>query len=195
MTTATTHTEHHPSDKVYFGFWLYLMTDLIVFSVLFATFVVLRDNTFGGPSGRELFDLPMVLIETMLLLISSFTCGMAVLAARRGRKLQSLAWLVATTALGFGFLGLELSEFGHLIAEGHTWQSSAFLSAFFTLVGTHGIHISAGLLWLLVLIGYIATRGVTASAMRKLILLSLFWHFLDVVWIFIFTIVYLMGVI
>ena len=185
---------YHPNDKVYFGFWLYLMTDLIVFSVAFTTFAVLRTSTHGGPTGAELFDLPFVLIETMLLLVSSFTCGMAILAARRLHKNQALAWLIATALLGLGFLGMELSEFGHLIAEGYDWQRSAFLSAFFTLVGTHGVHITVGLLWLGIMIAYVAARGITASAMRKLILLSVFWHFLDIVWIFIFTVVYLMGV-
>ena len=136
---------YHPNDKVYFGFWLYLMTDLIVFSVAFTTFAVLRTSTHGGPTGAELFDLPFVLIETMLLLVSSFTCGMAILAARRLHKNQALAWLIATALLGLGFLGMELSEFGHLIAEGYDWQRSAFLSAFFTLVGTHGVHITVGL--------------------------------------------------
>jgi cytochrome o ubiquinol oxidase subunit 3 len=196
MAHPTTATEHHGlSDKVYFGFWIYIMTDLIVFAVLFTTFAVLRDSTFGGPSGKEIFDMPFVLTETMLLLISSFTSGLAMLAVRRQNKKQALLWLSLTFALGLSFLGMELYEFNHLVSEGFTWQHSAFLSAFFTLVGTHGLHITGGLLWLAILLAFIAKRGITDSAVRKLTLFSIFWHFLDVVWIFIFTIVYLMGVV
>jgi cytochrome o ubiquinol oxidase subunit 3 len=195
MTAETAVSPHHPlTDKVHFGFWLYLMTDLLVFSVLFASFMVLRDATHGGPSGAELFDLNFVLVETMVLLVSSFTCGLGMLAARRQRTAQTFLWFGLTFILGLTFLGMELYEFGHLLAEGHSWQSSAFLSAFFTLVGTHGIHIFAGLLWFAILFVYVAKRGLTESAIRKFIWLSIFWHFLDIVWIFLFTIVYLMGV-
>jgi cytochrome o ubiquinol oxidase subunit 3 len=187
---------HHRglSDKVYFGFWLYLMTDLIVFSVLFASFAVLRNNNFGGVSGKDIFDMPFVLTETLILLTSSFVCGLGMLAVHKNHRRQALAWFSTTFLLGATFLAMEMYEFNHLITEGHTWQSSAFLSAYFTLVGTHGLHIAVGLLWFAILLGYIAKRGLNDSAIRKLTWLSLFWHFLDVVWIFIFTVVYLMGV-
>jgi cytochrome o ubiquinol oxidase subunit 3 len=198
MTELSTAKSEHTkglADKVYFGFWVYLMTDLIVFAVLFATFAVLRNSTFNGPSGADIFDMPIVLTETMLLLTSSFLCGLGMLALHKKDKIQSLVWFVATFLLGLGFLAMELYEFNHLISEGHTWQSSAFLSSYFTLVGTHGLHIAVGLLWFGIMIGYILKKGLNDSAVRKMTWLSLFWHFLDVVWIFIFTVVYLMGVI
>jgi cytochrome o ubiquinol oxidase subunit 3 len=186
--------EHKSDDKVVFGFWIYLMTDLIMFAVLFAAFAVFRGSTFGGASGKELFNMPYVLTETFLLLISSFTCGLGTVAMYQKHKNQVLLWFVITFLLGLSFLGMEISEFGHLISEGETFQKSAFLSSYFTLVGTHGLHITAGLLWLGILLIYTATRGLTENVIRKFTLLSLFWHFLDIVWIFIFTIVYLMGV-
>lgn len=175
------------------GFWIYLMTDLLMFSVLFATYAVLKNATFGGPSGRELFDLPYALIETMLLLISSFTCGVGMLFARRNDKTKTLAFFGITFLLGLSFIGMELNEFSNLAHEGNTPQRSAFLSSFFTLVGTHGLHITSGLIWLAILLIYILRKGLTESAVRKLTLLSLFWHFLDIVWIFIFTVVYLFA--
>lgn len=181
------------NDRVAFGFWVYLMTDLLMFAVLFATFAVLRDSTYGGPSGRELFSLPFVLIETFILLTSSFTAGIGMLAARLGNKNQVLAWFGITFLLGLSFLGMELYEFAEFIHEGHTWQASASLSAFFTLVGTHGLHITSGLLWMATTMIFIWKRGLNEHMVRKLGLLSLFWHFLDIVWIFIFTIVYLMA--
>ncbi len=194
MTQTATLEHSGVPDKVFFGFWLYLMTDLIVFAVFFTTFMVLRDGTFGGPAGKDIFDMPFVLTETIILLVSSFVCGLAMLASRRQARTQALLWLGTTFALGATFLGMELYEFYHLVTEGFGWQRSAFLSSYFGLVGTHGIHISVGLLWLAVLIVFIAKRGLSDSALRKLTLFSLFWHFLDIVWIFIFTIVYLMGV-
>jgi cytochrome o ubiquinol oxidase subunit 3 len=187
--------EKEQTDVKYLGFWIYLMTDCILFASLFATYVVLRENTFGGPGGGELFDLPFVLVETLILLTSSFVCGLAVLAARAGKKAQVIGWLVATFVLGAAFLTLELSEFSKLVSEGHGWQASAFLSAFFTLVGTHGAHILIGLLWLGVMLWQIAKLGFTPGTTRRLTLFSLFWHFLDVIWICIFTVVYLMGVV
>lgn len=186
--------EAHDNSKTLLGFWLYLMTDLVLFASLFATYAVLYKNTAGGPSGAEIFDLPFVLIETLLLLTSSFTCGLMLLAARRQDTARIVRWMAVTGLLGVAFVGMELYEFNHLIHEGFTWQTSAFLSAFFTLVGTHGLHICIGLLWLAVLLVRIVRGGFTAHIGRKLQLFSLFWHFLDIVWIFIFTVVYLMGV-
>ncbi|HSX29063.1 MAG TPA: cytochrome o ubiquinol oxidase subunit III [Candidatus Saccharimonadales bacterium] len=194
-TNVQQHEDHEAAalDKVTFGFWVYLMTDLLMFSVLFATFAVLRNNVYGGPALHELFSLPQALAETLILLTSSFTAGIGMLAARRGSKRQVLVWFGITFLLGLAFLGLELREFAEFIQEGHTWRSSASLSSFFTLVGTHGLHITFGLLWMAVTLGFIWKRGLSARMVGKLTLLSLFWHFLDIVWIFIFTVVYLMA--
>lgn len=180
--------------KTALGFWVYIMTDCVLFASLFAVFAVLRNNTFGGPSGRELFDLHSVLAETLILLTSSFTCGLAILAAQRRNRQQVLLWFGVTFLLGLAFLGIELNEFHHLVATGNSWRRSGFLSSFFTLVATHGAHITAGLIWILTMMAQVAQRGLTRHTVRRLTLLSLFWHFLDIVWIFIFTIVYLMGV-
>lgn len=188
------HAMNHSSQNQFFGFWLYLMSDVVLFSALFATFAVLRGSTYGALSGKELFDLPFVLKETLVLLTSSFTMGLAVLASQRGRRWLTLLSLLATLGLGFTFLSFELSEFSRFIASGAGPQASAFLSSFFTLVGTHGLHVLAGTIWMLVVILHLLIRGLTPSTTRKLVYLSLFWHFLDVVWIFIFTLVYLMGV-
>lgn len=180
-------------SKTVFGFWVYLMTDCVLFASLFATFAVLRSNTFGGPPGSELFSLPYVLAETLILLTSSFTCGLAMLAAHRKDKDQVLLWFGLTFALGLAFLGMEVTEFTKLAHEGNSWQRSGFLSSFFTLVGTHGLHITAGLVWMGALVSQIYKKGLGGSSMKRLTMLSLFWHFLDVVWIFIFTIVYMIG--
>jgi len=182
------------ADRHAFGFWVYLMTDIIIFGVLFAVYMVLRANTFGGPSSSDLFSLPTALTNTLVLLTSSFTCGLATLAARRGKVNQTIAWLVATFVLGATFLTLELAEFSRFIAIGASWQRSAFLSGFFTLVGTHGLHITIGLLWIVVAIVQLKLKGLTPSVVSKLDRFTLFWHFLDIVWIFIFTTVYLMGI-
>lgn len=195
---SRSNTEAHEAfetDKTVLGFWVYIMTDCVLFASLFATFVVLRNNTFGGPSGAELFSLPFVLTETLILLTSSFACGLALLAAKAGNKRLSLSWLAITFLLGVAFLSLELSEFTHLINEGNSWRRSGFLSAFFTLVGTHGLHILTGLVWLSLLVVQILRKGMRHDTLRQLTLFSIFWHFLDVVWIFIFTVVYLMGAI
>lgn len=189
------HNETEDNDKVSFGFWIYLMTDLIMFSVLFACYAVLHNRTFGGPGGSTLFDLQFVLIETFILLTSSFTCGIGMLFARKNDKIKTLIFFSITFLLGLAFLGMELSEFTKLFQEGNGFTRSAFLSSYFTLVGTHGIHIFSGLIWMAIMLVYVAIRGLNKSAVRKLTLLSLFWHFLDIVWIFIFTIVYLLGVI
>ena len=185
--------EEASDDRAGFGFWVYLMTDLLMFAVLFATFSVLRNNTAGGPTDGELFKLPGVLAETLILLTSSFTAGLGMLAARRGHKNQVLTWFGITFLLGIAFLTLELTEFSEFIREGHTATKSASLSSFFTLVGTHGAHITAGLLWMGTTLVFIWKRGLDSRLVRKLSLLSLFWHFLDIVWIFIFTVVYLMS--
>lgn len=191
ITPKETKHELEANDRVQFGFWVYLMTDLLMFAVLFAVYAVLNGNTAGGPDGKELFSLPLALAETLILLTSSFTAGIGMIAARRGNRNQVLVWFGITFALGLAFLGLEIKEFVEFVHEGHTPQSNAFLSSFFTLVGTHGLHITSGLLWMGVTLAFVVARGLTSSMVRKLTLLSLFWHFLDIVWIFIFTIVYL----
>ena len=182
-------------EKVEFGFWIYLMTDCVLFASLFAVYIVQQSATAGGPSNRELFDLPFVLGETILLLLSSFVCGLMMIAAKFGKKNLVLAGLVVTGLLGAGFLAMELYEFSHLINHGNSWERSGFLTAFFTLVGTHGLHILVGLLWLVTMIVRVVRLGLTPRTVRKLTLFSLFWHFLDVIWIFIFTIVYMIGAI
>lgn len=175
------------------GFWVYLMTDCVLFATLFATFAVLRSATAGGPSGADIFDLNFVLVETMLLLTSSFTVGLAVLGAARGYKKQTITWLVLTFLLGAAFLGMELWEFNQLLSNGEGWQQSAFLSSYFVLVGTHGLHIAVGLLWMAVMIFRLLQRNFKETDIRRLSLLGLFWHFLDIIWIFIFSFVYLIG--
>lgn len=186
---------HEATSTKTLGFWIYLMTDCVLFASLFATYIVLRESTYGGPGGQELFEMPFVLTETLVLLTSSFTCGLALLAARRGHVKQAILGLGATFVLGAAFLTLELSEFIKFASEGHTWQGSAFLSAFFTLVGMHGLHIAVGLIWVAVMVAQLLRQGLTAGTLRRLSMFGLFWHFLDIIWIFIFTIVYLMGVI
>lgn len=176
------------------GLWIYLMTDLMLFASLFATYIVLRQNIADGPGGREIFDMPFVLIETLLLLTSSYLCGLAMLTLRAGNKRATLGLLLVTGLLGTAFLGMEIYEFAHLVHEGYDWTRSAFLSAFFTLVGTHGAHILVGLIWLAVVWVRLMRRGITHQNKHHLAQFSLFWHFLDIVWIFVFTVVYLMGV-
>lgn len=181
--------------KTTLGFWVYLMTDCVLFASLFATYAVLRNGTAGGPTDADIFELDFVLIETLLLLTSSLTSGLALVGIRTGSKRMVGLMLAVTFVLGAAFLFMELSEFTKLATEGHSWQASAFLSAFFTLVGTHGLHISVGLLWILALARSLVTRGITNAFHKRLALFSLFWHFLDIIWIFIFTLVYLLGVI
>jgi len=176
-----------------FGFWVYLMTDCVLFASLFATYVVLRNNTYGGAAGHDIFSLPFALSETLILLTSSFSCGLGILAARQNAKKVVLACFALTFLLGLAFLTLEINEFHRLAAKGNSWRRSGFLSAFFTLVGTHGLHITSGLLWMAVLLPRVWRQGLTAINVRRLTCLSLFWHFLDIIWIFIFTLVYLMG--
>jgi len=182
------------AGKTEFGFWVYLMTDCILFASLFATFAVLRDSTFGGPTRPEIFSLSFVLLETMILLTSSFVAGLAVLAARAGQRTWALRWLLLAFLLGAAFVALEIHEFAKLASEDHGWRRSAFLSSFFTLVGTHGLHVTIGLIWAGGLGLTIWKKGLTSLSVKRLTLWAMFWHFLDIVWIFIFTIVYLMGV-
>lgn len=185
---------HHPQQGTLLGFWLYLMSDCLIFAVLFAVYAVLGRSYAAGPSGADLFDLPLVAVNTGLLLFSSITYGMAMIAMQHGRKKQLLQWLGVTGLLGLGFLAIELYEFSHLIHQGAGPQRSAFLSAFFTLVGTHGLHVTFGCLWLVTLMVQVNKVGLTTANKRRLVCLSMFWHFLDVIWIGVFTFVYLMGV-
>lgn len=182
-------------SKTTLGFWMYLMTDCLVFATLFTTYAVLHNNTFGGPSSQKLFDLSIAFTETMILLFSSLTCGLALLSSLKNEKNKVLAWLAVTFLLGASFVGIELTEFTRMVHEGNSWKRSAFLSSFFTLVGTHGLHVSIGLLWMLVMMGQVYWLGVTVDTFRRLVVFNLFWHFLDLVWIFIFSFVYLLGVI
>jgi len=185
--------EHHPENGTLLGFWLYLMSDCFIFSALFATYGVLGRNYAAGPSGADLFDLPMVALNTSLLLLSSITYGFAVLEMQRDRARTMLIWLAVTGLLGAGFIGLELSEFAHMIQDGAGPQRSAFLSSFFTLVGTHGLHVTFGIVWLVTLMFQVGKHGLSQANRRRVMCLSMFWHFLDVVWIGVFTFVYLMG--
>ncbi len=186
---------HHPEgNSTLLGFWFYLMSDCLIFAILFATFGVLGGNYAAGPSPKDLFDLDLVAVNTAMLLFSSITYGFAMLAMYNGLKGQTLAWLAVTGLFGLAFLGIELYEFGHLIHEGATPQRSAFLSSFFTLVGTHGLHVTFGLIWLVVLMVQVTQRGLIPANRRRLMCLSLFWHFLDVIWIGVFSFVYLLGV-
>ena len=186
--------EHHTESSTLLGFWLYLMSDCFIFGCLFVCYGALGHSYAAGPSGADLFDLPVVAINTSLLLFSSITYGFAMLQAQRNSMRGTLVWLAITGLLGAGFLTLELTEFAHLIAEGAGPQRSAFLSSFFTLVGTHGLHVTFGIVWLVTLMFQLAKHGLTAANRRRLMCLSMFWHFLDVVWVGVFTFVYLMGV-
>jgi cytochrome o ubiquinol oxidase subunit 3 len=185
--------EHHPENGTMLGFWLYLMSDCLVFAVLFAMYGVLGGNYAAGPGPKELFELPVVALNTSMLLFSSITYGFAMLEMARNRKSATLIWLAITGLFGAAFVGLELQEFAHLIHEGAGPQRSAFLSSFFTLVGTHGLHVTFGIIWLITLMVQVGKGGLTVENRRRLSCLSLFWHFLDVVWIGVFTFVYLMG--
>ena len=186
--------EHHPENGTMLGFWIYLMSDCLVFAVLFAMYGVLGGSYAAGPSPKDIFELPTVALNTTMLLLSSITYGFAMLEMARSRKNATLLWLAITGLFGVAFVGLELNEFAHLIHEGAGPQRSAFLSSFFTLVGTHGLHVSFGIIWLVTLMVQVSKHGLNAANRRRLSCLSLFWHFLDVVWIGVFTFVYLMGV-
>ncbi len=186
--------EHHPENGTLLGFWLYLMSDCLIFACLFATYAVLGRSYAGGPTGAEIFELPLVAVNTSLLLLSSITYGFAMLEMQRKGLRNTLVWLAITGVLGAGFIGIELYEFSHLIHEGAGPQRSGFLTAFFSLVGTHGLHVSFGIIWLITLMFQLRKHGLTPENNRRLMCLSMFWHFLDVVWIGVFTFVYLMGV-
>ncbi|ANA81832.1 quinol oxidase polypeptide III [Paenibacillus vortex V453] len=195
---AHAHDEHHGHPDMEevrtFGFWIYLMTDVIIFGTLFATYIVLQQNTDGGPGPADLFQMGGIITSTFILLASSYTCGLALLSMHKHNVKGLISWLAVTAGLGAIFIGMEIAEFNHLVHEGATIGTSAFLSAFFTLVGTHGLHVLFGLVWMIALIIQLAKRGITPVTKRKVNVISLFWHFLDVVWIFVFTVVYLMGV-
>jgi cytochrome o ubiquinol oxidase subunit 3 len=187
--------EHHDSgSQTVLGFWLYLMTDCILFATAFASYAVLYRNIATGPAGREIFELPYVAAETAALLLSSLTYGLAMIYGHQGKRQAVLGWLAVTFSFGAVFIGMEVNEFHHLIAEGHGPNVSAFLSAFFGLVGLHGLHVTAGLIWMAVMMFEVARRGLGERTLVRLSCLSLFWHFLDIVWICVFTIVYLKGV-
>ncbi|SDD87268.1 cytochrome bo3 quinol oxidase subunit 3 [Cupriavidus sp. YR651] len=185
--------EHHPQNGTLLGFWLYLMSDCLVFACLFAAYGVLGREYAGGPSGAELFDLPLVALNTTFLLLSSITYGFAMLQMQQNRVAPTQIWLVITGVLGAAFLFVELYEFAHLIHEGAGPQRSAFLTSFFALVSTHGLHVTFGIVWLITLMIQVGKHGLIAANKRRLMCLSMFWHFLDVVWIGVFTFVYLMG--
>jgi len=209
MSTATTHLknkadssafymadehDHAGGESTMLGFWLYIMSDCLIFAVLFATYGVLGGNYAAGPSPKDLFELPLVAVNTSMLLLSSVTYGFAMLAAQRNRAGQTQLWLAITVLFGLCFVGIELFEFSHMIHEGATPMRSAFLSSFFTLVGTHGLHVSIGMIWIVTLMAQVGKYGLIPENRRRLMCLSMFWHFLDVIWIGVFTFVYLMGV-
>jgi cytochrome o ubiquinol oxidase subunit III len=185
--------EHAEGGSTMLGFWIYLMSDCLIFAVLFAIYGVLGRNYAAGPSPRDLFELPLVAVNTSMLLLSSITYGFAMLAMQDGKQGATQLWLALTGLFGLAFIGIELHEFREFIEQGATPQRSAFLSAFFTLVGTHGLHVSFGLIWLVTLMVQVGKLGLIEANRRRLMCLSLFWHFLDVIWIGVFTFVYLLG--
>jgi cytochrome o ubiquinol oxidase subunit 3 len=194
------HTAEHVAGElaakriiVGYGFWIFLLSDIIMFSAFFATYAVLVGATAGGPSGRELFNLPNVGVETACLLLSSFTCGLASIGARMRSGRWFYGAMAATGMLGAAFLGIEVREFAGMVAQGAGPTRSAFLSAFFTLVGCHGLHVTAGLLWLLTMMAQVFAKGYRADILRRVLCFSLFWHTLDIIWVALFTVVYLMG--
>ena len=185
--------DHAEGGSTMLGFWIYLMSDCLIFAILFATYGVLGGNYAAGPAPKDLFDLPLIAVNTSMLLLSSITYGFAMLSMERSRIAATQFWLAITGLFGLAFVGIELSEFRHMIHKGATPQRSAFLSSFFTLVGTHGLHVSFGLVWLTTLMVQVWRHGLIEANKRRLMCLSMFWHFLDVVWIGVFTFVYLLG--
>jgi cytochrome o ubiquinol oxidase subunit III len=185
-----------PASKsivVPYGFWLFVLSDMVLFSALFATYASLVHATDGGPTTNQLFDRRLVAVETLALLASSFVCGLAMIMAKRRNMAWTQGWLVVTGLLGLVFLWIELFEFAKMIGEGAGPQRSAFLSSFFTLVGCHGVHVTAGLLWLGTMMAQIWAKGFREDIMRRLLCFSVFWHALDIIWVGIFTIIYLIG--
>lgn len=197
MTTDTlAHHHHHDSEsKVIFGFWIFILTDFIVFATLFATYAVLHNNTYGGAGIKDILDLPYVLGQSLIFLTSSLSYGLAVVALKKGELQRVMQWLALTFILGLLFVGLEYTEFARIIQNGHSWQSSAFFSSFFTLVGLHGVHVVIGLLWMVIVMIQLTMQKITPTMKTRLACLGLFWDFLNIIWIFIFSIVYLMGAI
>ena len=204
MTAAETTVTDFSSDQehagpastrtvVGYGFWIFLLSDIVMFSGLFAAYAVLWNRTAGGPTGQELFHLPNVLIETMCLLVSSFTCGLGALSAEHRRRDRFYLFSVLTFVLGAAFLFIEITEFADMVGRGAGPSRSAFLSAFFTLVGMHGAHVTAGLLWLVYMVAQVAAKGLRPRILQRLLCYSLFWHALDIIWVGVFTMVYLMG--
>jgi cytochrome o ubiquinol oxidase subunit 3 len=192
------HAERGPASKriiAGYGFWIFLLSDIVMFSAFFATYAVLSGNVAGGPGGRQLFDLRNVGLETALLLLSSFTCGVASIGAQAQRRLMFHGGMAVTFVFGVGFLALEIREFAGMVAQGAGPGRSAFLSAFFTLVGCHGLHVTLGLLWLLTMMAQVLAKGFRADILRRVLCFSLFWHALDIIWVALFTMVYLMGVV
>ena len=181
------------SIVVPYGFWLFVLSDIVLFSALFATYAALSHATDGGPTSNQLFDRTLVAIEPIALLVSSFICGLAMIAAKRRNMAWTQIWLLVTGLLGAVFLAIELYEFGHMIGEAAGPQRSAFLSSFFTLVGCHGAHVTAGLLWIGTMMAQVWAKGFRPEIVRRLLCLSIFWHALDIIWVAIFTIVYLIG--
>ena len=188
--------EHHHdvASTIQLGFWIYLMSDCLLFAGLFATYAVVQGHTAGGPAGSQLFDLPSVLIETMFLLFSSFTCGLATLAMNANRARATVGWFAVTFLLGLGFVSMEVREFAHMVAIGAGPARSSFLSGFFTLVATHGLHVTCGLIFMAVMMVAVLRKGLTEQNRARLNCLSLFWHFLDIIWVGVFSLVYLFGV-
>lgn len=184
---------HHDTMDV-FGFWIYILSDCVLFATLFAVFIVLKGNTFGGEGMGQLTNVPYVFVETMALLLSSFTYGLAILSLYKSHRPSAIFWLIVTVLLGMTFVGLELNEFIHMYTEGHGFNTSAAMSAFYTLVGTHGLHVTMGLIWMIVMLVQLFVFGIRREVQRRLAYLGLFWAFLDIVWIFVYTVVYLMGV-
>ena len=178
---------------VAYGFWIFILSDMVMFSALFAAYAVLSGNTAGGPTGAELFNLRNVFIETMCLLLSSYTCGLGALSAERRQAGRFLIFAAVTFVLGAAFLFIEASEFADMVGKGAGPSRSGFLSSFFTLVGTHGVHVTGGLIWLVYLVAQVVAKGLRAAVLRRLLCWSLFWHALDIVWVGVFTLVYLMG--
>ncbi|MDB5974574.1 MAG: cytochrome o ubiquinol oxidase subunit [Nevskia sp.] len=185
--------EHHPENGTMLGFWIYLMSDCLLFAVLFAMYGVLGGNYAAGPGPKDLFELPTVLLNTSMLLLSSITYGFAMLEMARQRKGATLLWLAITGCFGVAFVSLELTEFAHFIHDGAGPQRSAFLSSFFAVVGCHGVHVTAGLLWLGTMMAQIQVKGFRPTIQRRMLCFNLFWHTLDIIWVALFTVVYMLG--